>query len=113
MRDEDDLETARNPDGENRAALMNLGFALRNVVQNLRISGVAKAKAMPQPVVVASGSTSFPAAVQQPAPTTTPEPTPVLEADRLQNEMDDLMNDLGLDSDDGDDDDDDDDLDLR
>lgn len=107
-RNVDDLEVARDPNGENRTALSNLGHAVRNLVATLRISGAAKSKGKtPAPVV----------ATAAPATRATPEPAPVSRGGQnLENELDDLMNDMGLDSDgdDGnDDDDDEDDLDLR
>lgn len=42
MRDQDALEEARSPTGSNRAALANLHPALRELVGQLRISGVAR-----------------------------------------------------------------------
>mmetsp|Transcript_17281 Transcript_17281/g.26059 ORF Transcript_17281/g.26059 Transcript_17281/m.26059 type:complete len:548 (-) Transcript_17281:35-1678(-) len=129
MRDLDDLDTARDHvRGDNRTALSNLDFGLRNVVANLRISGaVRKSKskvAVAAAVAAAAPSASASASANRaPAPvaavsSSPPAPTPVSAAtaaapdDNLQDEMDDLMADMGLDDDD-DDDDDDDEFDLR
>lgn len=43
-RDEEALEEARSPEGSNRAALSNLNEVMRALVQQLRISGVARRK---------------------------------------------------------------------
>eukprot|EP01083_Nonionella_stella_P296608 1007598_1 len=129
MRDLDDLETARDHNrGENRTALSNLDFGLRNVVANLRISGavrkskskVAAVAAIPSAsastsAVAVSSSPPIPAPVSAATASAT-APVAVTSDDNLQDEMDDLMADMGLDDDDdGDDDDDDDDdeFDLR
>ena len=127
MRDLDDLETARDHiRGENRTALSNLDFGLRNVVANLRISGavrkskskVAAVAAIPSAsastsAVAVSSSPPIPAPVSAATASAT-APVAVTSDDNLQDEMDDLMADMGLDVDDDDDDDDDDDeFDLR
>lgn len=117
MRNDEDLEIARNTNGENRAALSNLNPMLRNVVATLRISGVAKSMA----------STSSTGKVAETEATVTKvhdsnahdDSTPKIAAgaENLDNELDDLMKDMGLASDNeeinDDDDDDDDDIDLR
>jgi len=106
MRNVDDLEVARDPSGENRTALSNLDPTVRNAVATLRISGVAKSQTRAQKPAPAA---PVPALAK---PTTTPlEATPPssMGGQKLENELDDLMNDMGLDSDE----DDEDDLDLR
>ncbi len=113
MRDVDDLEKARDPNGENRAALSNLDFALRSAVANLKISGAAKKsqvsnKSVASPAIPLSASNPPPA--PSPPQETVPAPTNAGDGDALQDEMDDLMNDMGLGSDEEEDDDD---LDLR
>ncbi len=110
MRDVDDLEKARDPNGENRAALNSLDYALRSAVANLKISGAAKKSQVSSKPAASSASNppSAPTSVQE----TVPAPSKADDGDALQDEMDDLMNDMGLGSDDEDDDDDD-DLDLR
>ena len=123
MRDLGDLETARDHiRGENRTALSNLDFGLRNVVANLRISGaVRKSKSKVAVAAAAAPSASAVAAVSSSPPVPAPvsaaraaatAPVAVTSDDNLQDEMDDLMADMGLDDDD-DDDDDDDEFDLR
>lgn len=115
MRNEEDLEIARNPNGENRAALSNLNPTLRNVVATLRISGVAKSMAS------TTGKVGVvEAMVPQQVPNSTAHETTDKKMRRtdenLDNELDDLMKDMGLASDNeqnDDDDDDDDDIDLR
>lgn len=114
MRNEEDLEIARNPNGENRAALSNLNPTLRNVVATLRISGVAKSMA---------STTGKVGVVEAMVPQQVPNSTAHETADEkmrrtdenLDNELDDLMKDMGLASDNeqNDEDDDDDDIDLR
>lgn len=42
MRDEEALEEARSPSGSNRAALANLHSSMRTLVQEIRLSGVAR-----------------------------------------------------------------------
>ena len=98
-RDVDDLEVARDPGGENRAALANMNPALRKVVLGLRITGAVKKKTN-----VTKGRVCE-------------EGTPGnINGDELQKDLDasfkemgDLMDDMGL----GDDDDEDDEIDLR
>ena len=100
MRDVDDLEGARNPNGENKGALANLDMNIRTVVAGLRISGAVKKSATKHTATLASAppSTSGTAAVQANG------------NKDVHDELDDLMNDMGL----GDnDDEDDEDLDLR
>jgi hypothetical protein len=137
MRNGDDLEVARDPGGDNRAAMANLDASLRHVVASLRISGSASASASASASVkskiskevrvpvskvhVASVPAPVHAAVSASASRNAPSPPPPPHTptskggEKLQNELDDLMNDMGLDSDgeEEDDDDDDDDLDLR
>jgi len=104
IRDVDDLEMARDPDGENRAALTMLDFSLRNVVASLRISGSVKPKASKDVKKAPAQST------QQSALPSVPVAAPTTGGENLQDEMDDLMNNMGLDSDEEEDDDD---FDLR
>jgi hypothetical protein len=97
------LESARDVSGENRSALSNLDTSLRTVVSGLKISGVAKV-----PSNTDGGRSADKAQKQE-----TPQSTIVAEkSENLEDEMNDLMNEMGLDSDD-DDDDDDDGIDLR
>jgi len=117
-RDEDDLEAARDTEGENRAALSNLGFAVWNVVANLRVSGVAKTKSSkptPKAATVPPPPAAAPASVlSNTVPATTTAPASGRESDALQNELDDLMNTMGLDDiEHEEEEDDDDDIDLR
>lgn len=100
-RDPDELDVARDPNGSNRAALANLDTTLRNLVAFLKISGAAKKKAIV--------STGGPVAVGG----NNPSASTSQGGYQLQNELDDLMNGMGLGSDEVEDDDDDDDLDLR
>lgn len=87
MREVDSLEDARDPSGENRGAMANLDPSIRALLTGLRISGaVKKAPATPPP----------------PA-TSAPE-----QSVDLHDELDNLMDDMGL----CDEDEDDDDLDL-
>jgi len=113
IRDVDDLEMARDPNGENKAALANLDTNIRLLVASLRISGAAKksTKSM-KSVPVTTAPTAPPSSL--PAVTAEAE-APKINNDDVHNELDDLMNDMGLgdDDDDFDDDDDDDELDLR
>ena len=102
MRDVDALEVSRDPSGENRGALANLDPSIRMLVSGLRISGAVK-KAMPTPV--AAPTMNAPASIPTSAPPSAPEGN-----QDVHNELDDLMNDMGLGEDDVDDDDD---LDLR
>lgn len=89
MRDADDMETARDPNGENRAAMANLDPSIRALVSGLKISGAAKKSiSAPAPKPVASSSNDDVAAA-------------VPDTDsNAHNELDDLMNDMGLGSDD-------------
>ena len=111
MRNVEDMEIARDPAGENRAAMANLDASLRSVVASLRISGAAaKAKngnqskiaSQPAPAASAASNTAD-------LPPATAAPPSTKAGENLENELDDLMNDMGL----GSDDEDDDDLDLR
>ncbi len=90
MREVDALEDARDPSGENRGAMANLDPSVRSLVTGLRISGAVK---------------KAPATVNK-APAAVPE-----HSGDLHDELDNLMDDMGLGDDDGDVDDDD-DLDL-
>lgn len=159
-RDPDALDEARSPTGSNQAALANVDESMRTLVQQLRISGVARRQApkisakakkkvddelkelqqFEPPVVTAADAVSTtkkefksPVATAADAATATKKDADSestdssndessydgdgekMDPEALRTEMDDLMNDLGLDddSDDGMDDDDDDDIDLR
>ena len=164
-RDVDALDEARSPEGSNRAALSNLNEEMRTIVQQLRVSGVArrqgaiatssKAKrAVDDELSRELKSAKVAAKKKAPKPAkTAPKPAdddidlnnafigedessssgsdlPVgesssdeesddeqekvpMDAAALHAEMDDLMNDLGLDDDESDEDLDDDDIDLR
>lgn len=91
------LESARNVSGDNRSPLSNLDTSLRTVVSGLKISGVAKVSSN-----IDGGRF---------ADNETPQTTNVGEkSEILEDEMNNLMNEMGLDSDD---DDDDDGIDLR
>ena len=120
MRSTDDLEIARDQSGENRAAMANLDSSLRNVVATLRISGAVKTKTKniqnasapsPAPPVPVPIPAQAPINVPMPAPalennaTVQPPPPSSLGGEKLQNELDDLMNDMGLESDEEEDDD--------
>ncbi len=96
MRDVNDLEIARDPGGENRGALANLDTNLRTLVAGLRISGAIK---KPMPAPAAEPSASAPASMSAGNEG---------QGNDVHDELDNLMNDMGL----GDDDEDDDDLDL-
>jgi len=114
MRDVDDLEMARDPNGENKAALANLDSSIRLLVANLRISGAAKKSAISKKVPPPSTAATATAPSLSTAAAEAEEPK--INGTDVQNELDNLMNDMGLgdDDDDGDDfDDDDDELDLR
>ncbi len=113
MRDVDDLEMARDPNGENKAALANLDSSIRLLVATLRISGAAKkaAKPVPKPTHVPSLTTAPPPSLSV---GTAEAETPQTTGNNVHDELDNLMNDMGLgDDEDNDDDFDDDELDLR
>ena len=100
MRNVDDLEIARDPNGENRAALSNLDPKVRNAVATLRISGAAKSQTMKptraDPVTAsANPATATPLGAAPPSS---------MGGQKLENELDDLMNNMGLDSDEEDED---------
>jgi hypothetical protein len=97
MRDVDDLEEARNPGGSNKGALANMDGCVRSLVAGLRISGAVK-KASSTPKV------SIPC---DPIPSSADDE--LTRNKNVHDELDDLMNDMGLD----DDEDEDDDFDLR
>ena len=93
-RDWDALEEARSREGTNRNALANLDPSVRKTVMGLRVSGVAK------------GTTSLGGGdVSAMSKTVNEKQEQVFDSDALQAEMDNLMNDMGLDGDD--------DIDLR
>jgi len=100
MRDVDALDIARDPNGENRSGLANLDAGIRRLVLGLRISGAAKKKTVSaSPAALTTSALNVNNVASNPPRTT----------GNLDNELDDLMNDMGL----GDDDDeDDDDIDL-
>jgi len=114
MRNDEDLELARNPNGENRTALSNLSPMLRNVVATLRISGVAKSMASSNDKVAVVEAGTVPQVPDSTAYDTTAK-TNATTDENLDDELDDLMKDMGLASDNeqNDDDDDEDDIDLR
>jgi hypothetical protein len=163
-RDGDALDEARSPEGSNRAALSNLNEEMRTIVQQLRVSGVARrqgamktsskakkavddelsrelqsakvAAKAPKPAKMAvkpadddvdldnafigedessSSGSDLPvgeSSSQDESDNEQEEKVP-MDAAALNAEMDDLMNDLGLDSDESEEDLDDDDIDLR
>ena len=159
-RDSDALEEARSPEGSNRAALSNLNETMRVLVQQLRVSGVAKRQGaiatsektkrkVDEELSKALKSTSDKTTKKAPKPSSAPAPPTEdmdlnaafigddassssgsdlsaressdneedeedvkMDADALHAEMDDLMNDLGLD-DESEEDLDDDEIDLR
>lgn len=161
MRDSEALEEARSPEGSNRAALSNLNEIMRVLVQQLRVSGVAKRqgatatsaktkKRVDEELSRALKSSSDkPSKKQAPKPAKTSAPPAEdtdlnaafigddessssgsdlsagdgsdegeneevveMDAEALHAEMDDLMNDLGLD-DESEEELDDDEIDLR
>lgn len=87
MRDVDDLEDARNPSGSNKGALANLDTCIRGLVAQIRISGAVK---------------------KSTATSTSNKPLLDNNGPNLHNELDNLMNDMGL----NDDEDDEEDIDL-
>ena len=112
--DYDLLEEARAPGGKNKSALSNLHRTVQSLVSGLRVSGVAKKKAP----IDTKGDTGFVPSV----PDIVYDDDEYLQASLDANfaEMDDLMNDMGLNSDgeddrkiDHDSEDDEDDFDLR
>lgn len=113
LRDLDDLDAARDPGGENRGAMANMDPSMRHVIAGLRISGSVKKSKPKKDVNVATKATPVPNAATAVVGAPTPVEPPISKGGQnLENELDDLMNDMGLGSDD-DMDDDDDDLDLR
>jgi hypothetical protein len=116
--DYDLLEEARDPSGKNRAALSNFHPTVQSLVSGLRVSGVAKQKYFPL-------ETKGPSRDYVPSQNEFIADDDALQASLDANyaEMDDLMNDMGLNSDGEEDetddrrkrveDDDDDDFDLR
>lgn len=97
MRDADALEEARSPSGSNRAGLANLHESLRTLVQQIRISGVARktvgeTKSNPKPKKKperksSSGSSSSSGKKKKPAPPAAAAPAPEPEAASLQDLM--------------------------
>ena len=83
------LEEARAPSGENRAALANLDPGLRGLVANLRVSGRAAANA-PSAPARPTAEILPPAGVAAPAPRSAPD------GKALDDELDGLMDDMGL-----------------
>ena len=125
-RDPDALEEARAPTGSNRNAMANLHASLRGLVQNLRISGVARRRV---PDVAKPAPKKSPPVVKDDDESSTEEPPKHVDSDgdddeinnldpeQMKNEMDDIMAGMdeldGLGDTDDDDDLDDDDIDLR
>lgn len=87
------LDLARDVNGENRSALSNLDTSLRTIVSGLKISGVAK---------VPSKNESSHSANNERMKETPRSPVVAMNSDNLEDEMNDLMNEMGLDSDDDD-----------
>jgi len=136
-RDPDQLEEARSPQGENKAALANLHSSVKHLVQELRVAGVARKQKTTTSKSSSSGSKPKSSSKKKSAAAPPPPPEPKLEdlaqmktgyeqeaanganldSDALAAELDGLDFDLGDDDDDdglgGGDDDDDDDFDLR
>ena len=110
MRDVNDMEAARDPNGGNRGALANLDPCIRNLVTDLKISGAAK-KSAPVSSPVSNFTTAPVSSSSQGAPKAIETPTAETNNVNVHDELDDLMDDMGLGDDD--DDDDDDDFDLR
>ncbi|KAL7529429.1 hypothetical protein ACHAXR_002961 [Thalassiosira sp. AJA248-18] len=124
--DSEALDEARSKSGPHRGAMANLDAALRELVGEIRVSGRAKkekAVAAKTAATVASNNKNGVDAAKKKKPTTTslPPPKKELSGEELMQdtnngfaEMDDIMNQMGLDDDDANDgnDDDDDDIDL-
>lgn len=118
----DDLDEARSSKGSNRSALGNLDVTMRKVVSNLRVSGVARSEKNKTHNTSISNTTTK-AVDTLACKLSTSE---ILSASAVRDanfsEMDNLMNDMGLNSEDDNSldqgntrisDDDDDDFDLR
>ena len=111
--DLDALEETRSKTGPHRSALANLEPTLRGLVMEIRVSGRAKKEKKKE----ANKTAMAPNQGAAPAPATTIKPPPPpkaeLSSEELQQdtdagfeEMDDIMNQMGLGDDDDDDDDD-------